>query len=158
MNPPNPLLPGDNSHTFSLYTESLHKQATKATKENVFANIECRKKRNFEGHVSARLPQKQLRKMDGILPGTTFFIFIPCIGAPSWSAKAPRICGWNAKLSLYCKRFWKTKRAQSKSDYLFRRGSLWDTDYGYCIGNTVFHACIPVVLILLRMISSLVTK
>lgn len=31
------------------------------------------------------------REKDGVLPGTTFLIFIPCIGTPLGSAKAPRI-------------------------------------------------------------------
>lgn len=73
-----------------------HKRQPKGWHRRNNASLEC-VKRNVEGRVSDRMSQKQKkqtntrRKKDRVLPGTTFLIFIPCIGTPLGSAKAPRI-------------------------------------------------------------------
>lgn len=80
---------------FRPHTHTPQKATKRMTQENN-ASLKC-VKRNVEGRVSDRMSQKQTkktntgRKKDRVLPGTTFLIFIPCIGTPLGSAKAPRI-------------------------------------------------------------------
>lgn len=102
------------------------------------------------------------RKKDRVLPGTTFLIFIPCIGTPLGSAKAPRIWkGSRKKNSELCRTFMMfiqrireciTSQADASEiyGYLLHCGSLGNTNDGYCIGSFVLHQCTSIILILSR--------
>lgn len=100
--------------------------------------------------------QTSQNKETQIVPGTTLLIFIPCIGTPSRTAKAPRICkrrdqselSWELKRLLVT-----TTHRKVPPTHLLHRCRLWDANYGHGIGNFVLHRCTAIILILSRKFS-----
>lgn len=144
--PPPPHASGTSSH---------RPATTKATKiikkERKCGGFEGHKKRNVEGHVSDRLPRKVFVfffKETFFLTWHNIFDFHPLHWHTITTYKGTENLQNKiaSKSELHHSRLCKLLSTQPDDRaaflfdiYLFHCGSLWNTNYGYCIGNFVLH-------------------